>query len=115
MYKNIKCETKNKIAFITIDRPAALNALNNEVLEELLAVFRNAAADGDVSFDAVDYRPPVAICVGGEGKGLPEHILQQASMRVSIPMAGGVESLNVAVAAGILLYRAFGGRPVAGP
>ena len=61
---------------------------------------------GAVSFDAVDWRGPVACFVGGEGAGLPEALLQMADRRVRIPMAEPVESLNVAVSAGLLLYEA---------
>lgn len=59
-----------------------------------------------VDFEEANYRPPLAICVGGEGAGIPPSIRKAAHTQVVIPMAGRVESLNVAVAAGILLYRA---------
>jgi TrmH family RNA methyltransferase len=65
-----------------------------------------AAPAGAVPFDAVDWRGPVACFVGGEGAGLPEELLQMADRRVRIPMAEPVESLNVAVSAGLLLYEA---------
>jgi TrmH family RNA methyltransferase len=65
-----------------------------------------AAPAGAVPFDAVDWRGPVACFVGGEGAGLPEVLLQMADRRVRIPMAEPVESLNVAVSAGLLLYEA---------
>ena len=51
-----------------------------------------------------DYRPPLAICLGSEGGGLPEAIEKAADELIRIPMSGNVESLNVAVAAGIILY-----------
>jgi tRNA G18 (ribose-2'-O)-methylase SpoU len=54
----------------------------------------------------VDLTRPVALVVGSEGAGLDEELLGAVSARVAIPMAGGVESLNVAVAAGILLFEA---------
>ena len=44
---------------------------------------------------------------GGEGRGLSEDILQRADFRVTIPMAVGTESLNVAAAAAICLYQSF--------
>lgn len=47
---------------------------------------------------------PVALVLGNEGAGIRPELEQVASRRLSIPLAGGVESLNVAVAAGILLY-----------
>jgi TrmH family RNA methyltransferase len=61
------------------------------------------AAGGDPLSTA---RPsgPVALVLGNEGAGLTPALLSTASRTVSIPLKGGVESLNVAVAAGILLY-----------
>jgi TrmH family RNA methyltransferase len=49
-------------------------------------------------------RPPVALVVGNEGAGVSQPLEGAAARRVSIPLALGVESLNVGVAAGILLY-----------
>jgi TrmH family RNA methyltransferase len=49
-------------------------------------------------------RPPVALVLGNEGAGVSPSLELAADRRVAIPLARGVESLNVAVAAGILLY-----------
>ena len=50
------------------------------------------------------YRPPLAILLGPEGAGLPADMLERADQRVRIPMTGTADSLNLAVAAGIMLY-----------
>jgi TrmH family RNA methyltransferase len=47
---------------------------------------------------------PVALVVGGESAGICQEMAAAADVLVAIPMAGAVESLNVGVAAGILLY-----------
>jgi TrmH family RNA methyltransferase len=65
-----------------------------------------AAPAGAVSFEALDWRGPVAVFVGSEGGGLPDTVIAMADRRVRIPMAAPVESLNVAVSAGLLLYEA---------
>jgi TrmH family RNA methyltransferase len=65
-----------------------------------------AVASAGKPYDEVDLARPVAIVVGNEGAGLDEDVVAAASARVAIPMHGGVESLNVAVAAGILLFEA---------
>jgi TrmH family RNA methyltransferase len=49
-------------------------------------------------------RPPVLLVVGNEGAGVSPALETAATRRIGIPLAPGVESLNVAVAAGILLY-----------
>lgn len=51
-----------------------------------------------------DIPRPVAILLGGEGPGLPDDLLAAGDLRLRIPMTGTAESLNLAVAAGILLY-----------
>lgn len=65
----------------------------------------SVARGGDAP-DAVDWRGSVALIVGGEGPGLSEEVVARCDARTTIPMADGVESLNVAVAAGILAYAA---------
>ena len=65
-----------------------------------------AAAAGGDPYDAMDFTGPVAFLLGNEGAGLPEELARGAGRRVAIPMAGAVESLNVAVAAGVLLFEA---------
>jgi TrmH family RNA methyltransferase len=63
-------------------------------------------ATGGRPHDRVDLRRPIALWLGNEGAGLPAEVVQAADERVTIPMAPGVESLNVAVAAGVLLFEA---------
>ncbi len=68
---------------------------------------RILAATGDggaIPYRKADYTPPAAVCIGGEGEGLPGEILLAAQQKIAIPMAGRGESLNAAVAAGIILY-----------
>lgn len=54
----------------------------------------------------VDFKVPVALVVGAEGSGVPEPFVATADERVVVPLAESVESLNVAVAAGVLLFEA---------
>jgi TrmH family RNA methyltransferase len=53
---------------------------------------------------------PIGVIVGNEGAGIRPALNAVAAQRVAIPMAGGAESLNVGVAAGILLYEVLRGR-----
>jgi TrmH family RNA methyltransferase len=64
---------------------------------------------------ATTYRPPLAILFGSEGPGLPAAVLEQADERVRIPMTGTPESLNLAVAAGVMLYEVRRQLTAAGP
>jgi TrmH family RNA methyltransferase len=61
---------------------------------------------GTPLFDA-DFRRPSAVILGSEGSGLPPDILQTIDQRVSIPMHAPVESLNVGIAAALVLYEAY--------
>jgi TrmH family RNA methyltransferase len=56
---------------------------------------------------ASDFQPATAILLGSEGAGLPASLLDAADQQVSIPMKAPVESLNVAVAAALVMYEAF--------
>jgi TrmH family RNA methyltransferase len=53
-----------------------------------------------------DFTLPTAVLLGGEGSGLPDQMIDGADARVTIPMRSGIESLNAAVAAAVLLYEA---------
>ena len=64
------------------------------------------AADADLAYDRADLRRPFALLLGREGAGLPDELVRGADQRLAIPMRGPVESLNVGVAAGILLFEA---------
>ncbi|MFQ5741933.1 MAG: 23S rRNA (guanosine(2251)-2'-O)-methyltransferase RlmB [Acidobacteriota bacterium] len=55
-------------------------------------------------YTALDLRGPVALVLGGEGKGIRPGVLEKCDDRASIPMCGRVESLNVSVAGGIIMY-----------
>jgi TrmH family RNA methyltransferase len=55
---------------------------------------------------ALDLTQPAALLIGNEGTGLPPEVLRSADLRVRIPLTAGVDSLNAAVAASVLLYEA---------
>src|SRR5947208_15605057 len=72
-----------------------------------------AAADGIPLPRALGLRDPqgpIAVIVGNEGAGIRPQLNAIAAQRVAIPLAQGAESLNVAVAAGVLLYEVTRGR-----
>ena len=65
-----------------------------------------ADARGEAVYDRLDLRGPLAVVVGAEGSGLPPDLAGRVDHRVRIPMQGAAESLNVGVAAGVLLFEA---------
>jgi 23S rRNA (guanosine2251-2'-O)-methyltransferase len=56
------------------------------------------------TYDALDYKMDCALVLGGEGKGLHDLVKRKCDFLVSIPMLGNVPSLNVSVAAAVVLY-----------
>ena len=54
-----------------------------------------------------DYTPPTAIIMGSEEDGVSPEFLKMSDARVKIPMSGKIASLNVSVAAGVILYEAI--------
>lgn len=66
-----------------------------------------AKADGSVVYREADFRQPVALVVGGEAFGLSEQPQNISHQSLYIPMLNQVESLNAAVATGLLLYEVY--------
>src|SRR4051812_39226737 len=56
------------------------------------------------TYDALDFKMDCALVLGGEGKGLHDLVKRKCDFLVSIPMLGNVPSLNVSVAAAVVLY-----------
>ena len=65
-----------------------------------------ADVEASTSYVALDWARPTALLLGPESTGFTVAELEQADERVTIPMQGDAESLNVSVAAGILLFEA---------
>ena len=59
---------------------------------------------GQQSYEKLDYRMDCAFVLGAEGHGLHEKIREKCDFLISIPMLGKVSSLNVSVAAGVVMY-----------
>ena len=80
-------------------------------LEELRRQgFRIAAThlgDDAVPHTQVDFSRPTAVVFGGEKDGISSRALEQADVRVKIPMFGMVQSLNLSVSVGIIVYEAI--------
>ena len=54
-----------------------------------------------------DYRGPIGIVIGNEGKGMSDKVKKNCDFLVKIPMKGKVTSLNASVSAGIVIYEAM--------
>jgi TrmH family RNA methyltransferase len=72
-----------------------------EILKELKIPIYGAVMDGS-SIQEMTMEPEGVLVIGNEGKGISEELMPYLSQRISIPRIGGAESLNAAVACGIL-------------
>lgn len=61
-------------------------------------------------YEKVNFSGGVALVVGSEGEGISHLVLENCDQKVSLPMAGHLDSLNASVAAGIVMYRVLSGR-----
>jgi 23S rRNA (guanosine2251-2'-O)-methyltransferase len=78
-----------------------------EALKEAGVWTVGLAGDAPRRYDQIDYTLPTALVVGGEGTGLRRLVRERCDWVVSIPMRGHVQSLNVSVATGVVLFEAL--------
>ncbi len=74
--------------------------------EQNIWIAGSSGAASQSIFEA-DLNIPLAVVMGTEGTGMRQLTEQQCDLLLKIPMSGQVESLNVSVAAGVILYEAF--------
>ena len=88
-----------RLSLLALDWPQ-IEAL---IVQHALRVFLAEAGQGE-AYTSVDFRAPLALVIGGEAEGAGPQARRLADQRIYIPMPGGSESLNAAVAAGVLLF-----------
>lgn len=86
---------------VEVDSAAALEYLHAHRMQVLAAT-----PSADVLYTDVDLSRPAAIAVGTEDEGLTDFWMQNADLKVKIPMLGKVNSLNVSIAAALITYEA---------
>lgn len=86
---------------VTSDLKAEISRCQHQGMQ-ILGTLPNAS----LTYWEVDLRVPTLIVLGNEGAGLSEDLTNLASLQVRIPLSQGVESLNVAIAAALILYEA---------
>lgn len=92
------------------DVGAAIAKVRNAGMQVIVTHLSDQAID----YRAVDYTLPTAILMGQEKHGVTEQALAMADHQVMIPMVGMAQSLNVSVAAAVMLYEAQRQRAAAG-
>ena len=77
-----------------------------EELKDLGVWTVGLAGDAPTPYDELDFTGPTALVLGAEGAGLRRLVRERCDFLAAIPMAGRVKSLNVSVAAGVVLFEA---------
>ena len=93
------------VSYLPVARVPNLPALLKELKGQGVWVF-GAAAGGTTDLYHADLKGPAAIVIGSEGDGMSRLVEENCDFLVSIPMKGGLNSLNAGTAAAILLYEA---------
>lgn len=85
---------------------AQINNLSQAIdeLKEKGFWFVGSSIENAKSYTEVDYKIPIALIVGNEEKGIRKLTASKCDFLVKIPMTGKIQSLNVSVAMGILLF-----------
>lgn len=84
----------------------------NRTIEELKKqnVWAYALDMDGVDYEKVNFKGGVALVIGAEGEGVSRLTLETCDQKVSLPMAGHIDSLNASVAAGVVMYRVLSSR-----
>jgi len=85
-----------------------IEALITMLKQQDIQIVAIEQSDRSVDYKTFEARGPLACIIGNEVDGLPESVLNLCTATVEIPMKGIKESLNVAVAAGVALFRILG-------
>lgn len=93
------------LEYVPVARVTNLVRLMEQLKERNIWVV-GAAAEAKQSYTKWDWTLPAAVFVGNEGRGLHRLVREHCDTLVRIPVVGKLDSLNVSVAAGVLLYEA---------
>ena len=91
------------LEYLPVTRVTNINRALEELKEKGYWIY-GLDERGTETYDQADYAAPTAFVLGGEGKGLHEQVRKHCDVLVRIPMAGKISSLNVSVAAGVVLF-----------
>jgi 23S rRNA (guanosine2251-2'-O)-methyltransferase len=91
------------VEFVGVARETNLVSALEKIKESGIWVY-GAVTDGGLPPWSVDLRGPLCLVLGSEGEGLRPLVARACDVLVSIPMRGGVGSLNVAAAGAVLCY-----------
>ncbi len=102
------------VEHVPVSRATNLSRLIEQLKERNVWVV-GTVADAAMNYTEWDWTRPSAVVLGGEGAGLHRLVREHCDVLVRIPVRGKIQSLNVSVAAGIILYEALRQRNLTAP
>ena len=97
--------------YVKVAKVANLNRLIDDLKRRKIWVV-GTSGDAEIGYDEWDWKQPSALVLGAEGSGLHRLVAENCDVLVKVPMYGRIESLNVSVAAGVVLFEAIRQRTV---
>lgn len=94
------------IQHVPVARVTNLASTIDELKRKNIWVY-GAGAEAKQDYRQLDYRGPVALVIGHEGKGISRLVWEKCDQHLKLPLAGRVSSLNASVAAGVLMYEVY--------
>lgn len=94
--------TQGSMFHVRIEQHHLVNVIE-KLKQDDFTIYASALQDA-ISYKNIEQKERIALILGNEGAGISDDILQASDERIHIPIYGKAESLNVGVAAGILMY-----------
>lgn len=93
--------------WVSTERFTDSAALESALKDRGMAIYATGLTPDAIAYTDIDWTKPSAVILGNEHRGVSHHALGIADHIVKIPMQGMIASLNVSVAAAVILYEAF--------
>ncbi len=101
--RKVACGAAETVPFVRVTNLARFL----RELKDLVVWLIGTAGEADAGLYQADFKGPVALVMGAEGKGMRRLTREHCDQLINIPMQGHVDSLNVSVATGVCLYEAL--------
>jgi len=101
--RKVACGAAETVPFVRVTNLARFL----RSLQDLGVWLIGTAGESDATLYQADFKGPVALVMGAEGKGMRRLTREHCDQLINIPMLGHVDSLNVSVATGVCLYEAL--------
>ncbi len=104
--RKVACGAAETVPFVRVTNLARFL----RILKDQGVWLIGTAGEADATLFQADFKGPVALVMGAEGKGMRRLTREHCDQLINIPMLGHVDSLNVSVATGVCLYQALSQR-----